>query len=470
MWSKVYDLIIIGGGPGGYVSAIRAAQLGKQVALVERDQLGGVCLNWGCIPTKSLLESAETYRSIVDAGKMGIECGPAVPNIKMIVARSREIVKQLTNGVQYLMKKNKIDIYYGHGRLYQCDGDYKLVEIQSKDNTEHIKATKMIIATGGRNRYPRGVHVDGARVWDCRHAMTTDVIPKTIIIVGGGAIGLEFASFFNALGSKVTVIEYADRIISYADKEISEYALKSFKENGIQFVLGQAIDFVKANEKEVVVKTVAAELGVYDAEYCLIATGIIGNTEDIGLENAPNVVVEGGSIVTGIGSMTGHEGIYAIGDVAVTGPWLAHKATQEGIRCVENMFNENKVNDLLPHEIPICVYSIPQIAQIGLTEGQAISRGCKIKVKTYSLAHNGKALTEDNNGIIKVILEEDTGIFIGAHMVGKHVTELISNYGLIQHLEGLPEDVHYTTFPHPTLSEMIQESIIGVDGHGIHVS
>ena len=439
MWSKVYDLIIIGGGPGGYVSAIRAAQLGKKVALVERDQLGGVCLNWGCIPTKSLLESAETYRSIVDAGKMGIECGPAVPNIKMIVARSREIVKQLTNGVQYLMKKNKIDIYYGHGRLYQCDGDYKLVEIQSKDNTEHIKATKMIIATGGRNRYPRGVHVDGARVWDCRHAMTT-------------------------------VIEYADRIISYADKEISEYALKSFKENGIQFVLGQAIDFVKANEKEVVVKTVAAELGVYDAEYCLIATGIIGNTEDIGLENAPNVVVEGGSIVTGIGSMTGHEGIYAIGDVAVTGPWLAHKATQEGIRCVENMFNENKVNDLLPHEIPICVYSIPQIAQIGLTEGQAISRGCKIKVKTYSLAHNGKALTEDNNGIIKVILEEDTGIFIGAHMVGKHVTELISNYGLIQHLEGLPEDVHYTTFPHPTLSEMIQESIIGVDGHGIHVS
>lgn len=454
----MYDLIVIGGGPGGYVAAIRASQVGAKVALVEKKILGGVCLNWGCIPTKSLLESAELYKKMQNSSEMGISCSNLKPDMPTIVSRSRNIVKKLTSGVEYLMKKNGVDVYIGHARIVKRGS-------VSVDHRERIDAKNIMIATGARNRIPPSITVDGLSIWDCRHAMMAQSIPKSLIVVGGGAIGMEFASFFNAMGSEVTVVEYADTILSYADHDIIKWSASQFQKRGIKIINRASVDKVTSNSSGVTVQIADKRL---TAEKCLVATGIIANTEDIGLENVPGVKLDRGHIVVNDRFETGEPSLYAIGDVISRGPWLAHKAMQEGIRCVEGMFIQRH-EPLDSNKVPICVYTMPQVAQIGLTESQALKLGREISTATFPLSANGKALAEGNDGIVKVIVEKKTGIFVGAHMAGGHVTELISNYSLLSTLEGLPEDMHLTVFPHPTLSESLQEAVIASVGHGIHI-
>ena len=453
-----YDLIVIGGGPGGYVAAIKASQFGKKVALVEKDALGGTCLNRGCIPTKSLLASAHLFESIKDAAKMGIDCSEPKVNMSAMVRRSRQIVANLGSGLNHLMQKNKITVYKGHGKVVTNNLGVTVGDI-------HLLSDKIIIATGARNRPPRGINPDGVRIWDSTHALSCTEVPKSMIIVGAGAIGLEFASFFASLGSEVKVVEYADRIARFADKDISKAALDMFKNKGIQFMLNTGVESIESAADRVTLSVSTGE--VYSSEICLIATGIVGNTEDLGLEKV-KVQVEKGHIVVNCKYQTGEPGIYAIGDVLREGPWLAHKAMQDAIRCVEGIFKDSDVPNLSPDSVPVCVYSSPEIAQIGLTEDQAIALGKKVKTATYPFSANGKALTENNNGFVKVILEEN-GIFVGAHMIGEHVTELINSYSLIKHLEAVSEDIKYTTFAHPTLSEVIQEAVLAASGYGIHV-
>lgn len=454
----MYDLIIIGGGPGGYVTAIRAAQHGAKVALIEKENLGGVCLNWGCIPTKALLESAQVYKKICKSNDFGIdlEAGKAKPNLRKMVERSRAIVTKLTSGVKYLMDKNNVTVYAGHGRIVNS----KTVSI---NNDQNIMAKNIMIATGARNRAPKGIVVDGDRIWDCRHAMMAGSIPVSIVIIGGGAIGMEFASFFSTIGSEVTVIEYAATILPFADKDIIKWATNAFKKNGINFMTSSGVDSVLNTGKEVIVTVGDKKI---TAERCLIATGVTPNTEDIGLEHVPKIKLNRGMIPTKK-SATAEPGIYAIGDVT-SGPWLAHKAMQEGLRFADRLFGNVECEDLDENTVPMCVYTMPQVAQIGLTEQSAIETGKAISVGLYHLSGNGKALAEGNDGIVKVIVEKDTQIFLGAHMVGDHVTDLISNYALLQNLEGLGEDVYRTVFPHPTLSEAVQEAVLAAIGNPLH--
>ena len=468
----MYDIVIIGGGPGGYVAAIRAGQLGAKVALVEKDSLGGVCLNWGCIPTKSLLESADLYHKMQNCEKMGIKCSQITPDIGAMVDRSRKIVKQLTSGVEHLMKKNNVEVIKGHGRLIRS-GKYKVVSIDNSrqitganDNSRQITGANVIIATGASNRGLPGVIIDGIHILDCRHAMTMQNIPDSIVIVGGGVIGMEFASFFNALGSKVTVVEYGQNILGFADKDIIKWSTNAFKQKGIQFHFGVKVDQVLQENGSVrVVSNQLAENIV--ADKCLVAVGVVPNSADLGLEKIPSISIKNGYIETGLGNETGEPGIFAIGDVT-SGPWLAHKAMQEGIRCVEGIMSGAKTS-LDPNSVPMCVYSMPQIAQIGLTQDEAEKLGKEISVSTYPLKANGKALAEENDGFVKVIFEKNTRIFLGAHLVGNHVTELIHGYALLQSLEGLADDVVRTIFPHPTLSEAAQEAVMSAIGMGLHM-
>jgi dihydrolipoamide dehydrogenase len=456
----MFDLIVIGGGPGGYVSAIRAAQLGLKVALIEKDSLGGVCLNWGCIPTKSLLESAELYQKIKKSESMGINCSDVSVSMDKIVSRSRSVVKKLTSGVAHLLKKNDVTVYNGHAHI-EKSGNIKIVKVNKE--TE-VAGKNIIIATGASNRSLAGVVVDGKHIWDCRHAMMAHTVPKSLIIIGAGAIGLEFASFFNALGTKVTVVEYADKILSYADEDIIKWAEASFRKSGIDFVLSSAVDKAEVKGDQVVVSIKDKHIA---AEKCLVAVGIIGNTSNLGLENVPSIKLERGQIVVNEACETGEHGIYAIGDVTNRVPWLAHKASQEGIRCAERIAGHN-AEHVDPKRVPICVYSMPQVAQIGLTEAEAVKAGKDIIVGKYPLSANGKALTENNEGWVKVILEKRTKILVGAHIIGSHVTELIQGYGLMQSLEAVGEDIHHIIFAHPTLSEAVQEAVTAAMGIAIH--
>lgn len=460
-----YDLVIIGGGPGGYVAAIRAAQLKAKVAIIEKDNMGGVCLNWGCIPTKALLESAELVEKIRHSSDMGIDVEAFSTNITQMVQRSRNIVQQLTKGVQHLMDKHKVDVYKGHGRIKQLGPKEHIISI---DNKTEIKAQHVIIATGASNRVPNGIIVDNKNIIDCRDAMTIDSIPKSLLIIGGGAIGLEFASFFRAIGSEVTIIEYNSRILAYADEDVSKFLSNALKKSGIKIINDVGVVEIQVGDKEIIATLSNGE--TLKASKCLVATGIKANTAELGLENTQNILRDkAGHIITGPGNATGEARIYAIGDVISQGPWLAHKAMQEGIRCVEQLFSDSNVPDVDPLKVPICVYSMPQVAQVGMTEAEAQKAGIEFSVGTFPLLANGKALTEKNNGFIKVIIEKNTGIFVGAHMVGGHVTELIHGYTLLQHLEGIAEDVHRTIFPHPTLSEALQEAILAAQNHALHI-
>lgn len=461
-----FDVIVIGGGPGGYVAAIRAAQLGLKTAVIEKQHLGGVCLNWGCIPTKALLRTAEIKHLIDHAHLFGLKVSQPEILMDKVVERSRKIADQLSNGIKHLLKKNKITHLEGHGRL-QGKG---LVGVTKTDgSTESVKAKHIILATGARARKIPSIPVDGENVWIAKHAMVPKALPKSLLVVGSGAIGIEFASFYATLGTQVTVVELLDRILPQEDEEISKLAQKSFEKQGIKFILGATVDGVDSSKKGIkatIKKGTTSE--TLDAEKVIVAIGVVGNTEDLGLEKT-RIKVEKGQIKTDQWGATDEPGVYAIGDVAGA-PWLAHKASHEGVICVEKIAGLKNVHPLDASKIPGCTYSLPQVASIGMTEAKAKAAGKEIKVGRFPYMGNGKALAlGDTEGLVKTIFDSKTGELLGAHMIGAEVTELVQGFAIGMTLETTEAELMHTIFPHPTLSEMMHESVLSAYGQTIHI-
>jgi dihydrolipoamide dehydrogenase len=459
-----YDVAVIGGGPGGYVAAIRAAQLNKKVVLIEKEHLGGVCLNWGCIPTKALLKSAELYQKIKHANDYGIIVGEPKFDLKKIVERSRNISGQLTNGIKSLLKKNKVTVIDGTASLEAN----KILSIDNNGKKTSINATNIIIATGARPRILDGFEPDGKQIITSKEAMVLDNLPKSMIIVGSGAIGIEFASFYNALGTDVTIIEVQNRILQAEDEEISSMAQKIFEKKGIKIHTGAKLLSHTKNKDNI---TIEVELGgkkeKLQTEILLMAVGIVGNVENLNLEKT-KIKIDRGHIITNQFMKTDEEGIYAIGDVT-SAPWLAHKASHEGIIAAETIAGL-KVHPINKNNIAGCTYSSPQIASVGLTEEQAKKAGYQIKVGKFPSIANGKALVDGyNEGIIKTIFDVKTGELLGAHLIGEEVTELIQGYVITKTMEGTELDLINTIFPHPTLSEMMGESVLQAYSRAIHI-
>lgn len=464
MGQETFDLMVVGGGPGGYVAAIRAAQLGLKTALVEREHLGGICLNWGCIPTKALLRSAEILDHIKHAADFGLVAAEPSFDLGKIVARSRGVASQLNSGVKHLLKKNKVHIFEGHARLA---GKGK-VEVELKTGKQTFTAKDIILATGARARALPPVEPDGKLVWSYKEAMTPEILPKSLLIVGSGAIGIEFATFYKTLGVNVTVVEVQDRILPVEDNEISEFARKSFEKQGIKIVTSAKVTAIKKLDNSV---NTTIEVDGKNVEMTvdrvIAAVGIVGNIENIGLENTA-IRVEGTHIVTDQWCQTAEAGVYAIGDVAGA-PWLAHKASHEGILCVEKIAGNSDVHPLNKNNIPGCTYSRPQVASIGLTEVAAKELGYQTKIGRFPFIGNGKAIAlGEPDGFIKTIFDENTGELLGAHMVGAEVTELIHGYSIGKTLETTETELIHTIFPHPTLSEMLHEATLAAYGRAIH--
>jgi len=456
-----FDLIVIGGGPGGYVAAIRAAQLGMKTALVEREHLGGICLNWGCIPTKALLRSSEVWHLMQNLGDFGMSADNIKFDIGAVVSRSRGVAKQLSGGIGHLLKKNKVTVVNGAGKL---DGAGKVVV----DGDKTMTAKNVIVATGARARLLPGLEADGDRVWTYREAMVPKVMPKSLLVVGSGAIGVEFASFYNDLGADVTVVEIMDRVLPVEDAEISAMARKSFEKQGMR-ILTEAKVAKLERGKSGVKATVETKDGVetIEAEYVIMAVGIIGNSEDVGLDTT-KVEVDRGHIKTNEWNETAEPGVYAIGDV--TGPpWLAHKASHEGVICVEKIAGLDGLHPMDKSKIPGCTYARPQVASVGMTEAAAKDAGYEIKVGKFPFMGNGKAIAlGDPEGMVKTVFDAKTGELLGAHMIGAEVTELIQGYVVAQTLETTEAELIHTIFPHPTLSEMMHESVLDAYGRAIH--
>ncbi len=460
------DIVIIGAGPGGYVAAIRAAQLGMKTAVVEREHLGGICLNWGCIPTKALLRSAEVYRLMNHANEYGLSAGQISFDLEKIVMRSRDVSQKLTNGIKGLMKKNKITVLEGAGKLLGKGW----VSVEKGGSVSAVQAKHIIIATGARARVLPGLEPDGKQVWTYREAMLPGVMPKKLAVVGSGAIGSEFASFYNAFGAEVTLIEVMDRILPVEDEEISKLAQKQFERQGIK-VLTQTSASVKSKDKSGVTLELSNRDGKKSelkVEYVIAAVGITGNTENLGLENT-KVKQEKNQIITDKWMQTDEPGVYAIGDVAGA-PWLAHKASHEGVICVEKIAGVKGVHALDKSAIPGCTYCHPQIASVGLTERAAKEKGLNIKVGRFPYIGNGKAIAlGEPEGLVKTIFDATSGELLGAHMIGAEVTELIQGFVLGKVLEATELDFMHTVFPHPTLSEMMHESALEAFGKAIHI-
>jgi dihydrolipoamide dehydrogenase len=461
-----FDVIVIGGGPGGYVAAIRASQLGLKTAVVEREHLGGVCLNWGCIPTKALLRSAEIKHLIDHADEYGIEVKDYRVNLQKIVERSRKISSQLAGGIKQLLKKNKVTVFEGYGII---ENSKTLTVTYSDGKKESLTGKHIIIATGAKARLLPSMPNQTTRVWTAKQAMTPDFMPKSLLIIGSGAIGIEFASFYKTLGADVTVVEMQNRILPQEDEEISELALKTFTKQGINFHLSSTVKDLKTTDKSVtiVVEDSNKKSQTLNMDAVIIAIGIVGNTENLGLEKT-KVKVERGQIVTNEWCATDEPGIYAIGDVAGA-PWLAHKASHEGIICVEKIAGLKNVHPLKKELIPGCTYSLPQIASIGLTEVKAREAGYELKVGRFPFRGNGKALAlGDSEGLVKTIFDAKTGELLGAHMIGAEVTELIQGFTIAKNLETTEQELMHPIFPHPTLSEMMHESTLDAFGKVIH--
>jgi dihydrolipoamide dehydrogenase len=460
-----FDVVIIGAGPGGYVAAIRAAQLGLKTAIIEKDHLGGVCLNWGCIPTKALLRTAEVKQLIDHASDFGLKVGRPEIMLDKIVDRSRQIAAQLSKGIQHLMKKNKITVFDGQGTL-KGGGVVTLMDKAGK--TTELKAHHILIATGARARTLPNLEADGEVIWTARHAMTPKTLPKSLVIVGSGAIGIEFASFYRTMGTDVTIVERLDRILPQEDPEISALALKAFEKQGIKFLFSSTVDHVeKAKSEAKVFVTTPKGKETFEASAVILAIGIIGNTENLGLEHT-KAKVEKNQIQVNEWGQTDEPGLYAIGDVAGA-PWLAHKASHEALICVEKIANVPGTHPLDKTKIPGCTYSLPQIASIGLTEEKAKSLGKKIKVGRFPYGGNGKAIAlGESDGLIKTIFDAETGEFLGAHLIGAEATELIQGFGIAKTLEATEIDFMHTVFPHPTLSEMMHESVLNAFGRALH--
>ncbi len=459
-----FDLAVIGGGPGGYVAAIRAASLGLNTAVIEREHLGGICLNWGCIPTKAMLKSAEIFQMMNHAGDFGIKTGKTEFDLKKIVSRSRDISNKLTSGIEALLKKNKVNILNGEAKIESP----KLINITSKDRQISIEAKNIIIATGARARILQNFEPDGKQIWTYREALVPKSIPKSMIIVGSGAIGIEFASFYSSFGCNVTVLESAPRILPAEDQEISAIAKKSFESKGIKFYTSVKLLNQNTDAKKVSVSfDHKGKKVTSDSEILLMAVGISANTENLGLDKT-KIKLDRGHIITDQFTKTHEPNIYAIGDVA-GGPWLAHKASHEGIIAAEYIAG-NKPHILNNMSIPACTYSSPQIASLGMSEAEAKKAGINVKIGKFPFYANGKALIlGDNNGLIKTVFDAKTGELLGAHMIGSDVTELIQGYVVAKNMEGTEVDLMNTIFPHPTLSEMMHESVMQAYGKQIHI-
>ena len=465
MSDKNFDAVVIGGGPGGYVAAIRAAQLKMKVALVEANHLGGICLNWGCIPTKSLLRSSEIYHTMHKLDEYGLSAKEISFDIKKIVDRSRGVSAQLSGGIAHLLKKNKVTVFDGWGKL---QGKGTLIVEKDSKITDTLTAKHIIIATGARARVLPGFEPDGKQIWTYKEAMTPEKMPKSLLVVGSGAIGIEFANFYNALGANVTVAEVVDRIMPVEDEEISAMAQKSFEKQGIKIMTGVKVTKLDKSAENVKA-TIETPKGnkVLIVDNVMMAVGIVANTEGIGLENT-KVKLDRGHIVTNEWLETAEKGVYAIGDVAGA-PWLAHKASHEGIICVEKIAGEKDVHPLNPLRVPGCTYCHPQVASVGLTESKAKEQGYKIKVGRFPFMANGKAVAlGEPEGMIKTIFDAKTGELLGAHMIGAEVTEMIQGYGIAQTLETTESELMHTIFAHPTLSEMMHESVLSAYGKAIH--
>ncbi len=459
-----FDLIVLGSGPGGYTAAIRAAQLGMKTAICERELLGGICLNWGCIPTKALLRTSEIYHLMRHAKDYGLKADNVAFDLEAVVKRSRGVASQLNGGIKHLMKKNKITVFEGHGKLA---GKGKLSVTKDNKPVADLSAKHIILATGARARDLPGMEADGNLIWSYRHALVPKVFPKTLLVIGSGAIGIEFASFFQTLGSKVTVVEVMDRILPVEDAEVSAFAHKQFEKQGMVIKTKAGVKALKKNASDVTA-TIEQNGKTEDLtfERVISAVGIVGNVENIGLENT-KIKVEKTHVIADKYCETDEPGIYAIGDL--TGPpWLAHKAGHEAVICVE------KIAGLHPHPlnvlgIPGCTYCHPQIASVGLTEAAAKAKGHEVKVGRYPFIANGKAIAlGDTNGFVKTVFDAKTGEMLGAHMIGPEVTEMIQGYTIAKTLETTEEDLMHTIFPHPTLSEMMHESVLDAYGKAIN--
>ena len=460
-----FDLVIIGGGPGGYVAAIRGAQLGLKVAVVEREHLGGICLNWGCIPTKALLRSSEIFHLIHRAKEFGLSADNVRFDVTKIVERSRKVAAQLSNGVKFLMKKNKITVLEGEARLTSPT----TVTVTGKAAGAY-SAKNIIIATGARARALPGLEPDGKLVWSYREAMVPAAMPKSLLVIGSGAIGIEFASFYRTLGAEVTVVEVMDRILPVEDEEISALALKAFTKQGMKVITGASVEKLVRGPDRVTatVKTKDGKSQAIEVERVISAVGIVGNVENLGLE-ALGVKVDRSHIVVNEWAETSVKGLYAIGDVAGP-PWLAHKASHEGVIAVERIAGVKGLHPLDVTKVPGCTYCWPQVASVGLTEARARASGREVKVGRFPYVGNGKAIAlGDTEGLIKTVFDAKTGELLGAHLIGAEVTELIQGYTIARTLETTEAELMHTVFPHPTLSEMMHEAVLDAYGKVVHV-
>jgi len=464
-----FDLVIIGSGPGGYVAAIRASQLGLKTAIVERELLGGICLNWGCIPTKALLKSGEVFEQLGHLDAYGLGATKPTYDFTKVVERSRGVAKQLNQGVAFLMKKHKIEVIEGEARLEKGSPGPKVIVKLKAGGERTVQARSVILATGARAReIPAvGLAADGDRIWTYRQALTPKACPKSLLVVGSGAIGIEFASFYRALGAEVTVIEALDRILPVEDEEVSKAAQKAFEKRGLTFRVGAKVTKLGKSKSGVeLILESGGKSEILSAEAAIVAVGIDGNVENLGLE-ALGVKVDRGHVTTDPHSATNVPGLYAIGDVAGP-PWLAHKASHEGIHCVEHI--AGKAGPTIPAPIPGCTYSTPQIASIGLTEAQAKAAGRKVKVGRFPFRVNGKAIASgETEGFVKTVFDDETGALIGAHMIGGEVTEMIQGFALAMTLEATEAELFATVFPHPTMSEAMHEASLDAYGMVLHL-
>ena len=462
--AAAYDVIVIGAGPGGYVAAIRAAQLGLKTVIVEREHLGGICLNWGCIPTKALLRSAEVFHLMHRAKEFGLKADGIGYDLPAVVARSRGVAKQLSSGIGHLMKKNKIAVVMGQATV-TAKGK---VSVKTDKGVEDLTAPHIILATGARARELPGLEADGDLVWTYKHALQPKRMPSRLLVIGSGAIGIEFASFFNTLGADTTVVEVMDRILPVEDAEISAFAKKQFVKQGMKILEKAGVK--KLDRKPGVGVTAHIEIGgkieTHDFDTVISAVGIVGNVENLGLE-ALGVKIDRTHVVTDEYCRTGVEGLYAIGDIAGA-PWLAHKASHEGVMVAELIAGKHP-HPIKPNSIAGCTYCHPQVASVGLTEAKAKEAGYEIKVGRFPFIGNGKAIAlGESEGMIKTVFDAKTGELLGAHMVGAEVTELIQGYVVGRALETTEEDLMNTVFPHPTLSEMMHEAVLDAYGRALH--
>ena len=459
-----FDVFVLGGGPGGYVAAIRASQLGLKVGLVEKENLGGVCLNWGCIPTKALIKSAEVFSLVNNANLFGVSVKDVDIDILAVVKRSRKIAEKLSGGVKYLLQKNKVTTFKGIGSLF----DSNTVKIESNGSTEKVFAENIIVATGARSKIVKGLEPDSDKIWTYKDALVPAEIPQKMLIVGAGVIGIEFAYFYRSLGTDVTVVDLENSILSSLDSEIRSIAKKDFERQGIKFILNSKVTNIKKTEKSVEVSVFSENsTKLIKVNKVLSAIGVVANIENLNLVEC-GVTVENGIIVVNEFCRSSVDNIFCIGDV-VRGPWLAHKASHEGIVVAEKIAGKNPkaLNDKL---IPACIYSNPQISSIGLTECEAKKKYEEISVGKFPYSANGKALTEGKEtGLIKTIFHKKTGEMLGAHMIGAEVTELIQGFSIGMNLETTEEELINTIYPHPTLSEMLGESVLNAFGKELHV-